>query len=325
MITESVERRSVRSALELAVRAPSIHNSQPWRWLVGPSTVHLYPDLRRWLPRTDNDGRDIAVSCGAALHHLTVALAAAGITARVHRFPNPAEPDHFAAVELHPGRPGGDLAPVNAIMHRRTDRRRFTDWEVPDAVVAELVDRAAAYGALLRPITDAGTRARLVEIIGAAAQEQERIPGYRTETAVWSGIRAGVDGVPAANLLRDPVGTGDGTARRFAEGRIPQDGDGPDGALLLVLGTASDGPLAQLRAGEALSAVLLDATEAGLATCPLSQPLEVPGARALLRDDVLGGTLTPQLVLRVGWAPSGPPLPATPRRPVDEVLGPLPR
>jgi nitroreductase len=324
MITETVEHRSVRSALELAVRAPSIHNSQPWRWLIGARSVHLYPDLRRWLPATDADGRDIALSCGAALHHLTVALAAAGLDATVHRLPNPAEPDHFAAVELRPARPGGDLESANAIMRRRTDRRRFTDWEVPDAAVAELTERAAAYGALLRPITDAGTRARLVEIISAAAGAQDLVPGYRTETAVWSGVRTGADGVPAANLLQDPTGTGDGTARRFAQGRIPQDGDGPDGALLLVLGTASDGTLDQLRAGEALSAVLLHATELGLATCPLSQPLEVTAARTELRDDVLGGTLTPQLVLRVGWAPTGPPLPATPRRPVDEVIGRLP-
>ncbi len=88
----------------------------------------------------------------------------------------------------------------------------------------------------------------------------------------------------------------------------------------MVLGTTTDDPRAQLRAGEALSAVLLHATELGLATCPLSQPLEVDWPRATIRDELLGGALFPQLVLRVGWAPAGPALPATPRRPIDETI-----
>jgi hypothetical protein len=98
---------------------------------------------------------------------------------------------------------------------------------------------------------------------------------------------------------------------------------GADGATLLVLGTASDDVLSWLRAGEATSAVLLHATTAGLASSPLSQPLEVGGTRAVLRDDVLGGTLSPQMVLRVGW-PSGAAKGSqrTPRRPVEETIAP---
>lgn len=321
---EAIDPRTVRSALELATRAPSVHNSQPWRWRVGRRTVHLHPDLRRWLPVTDTEGRDIGLSCGAALHHLIVALGALGLTTRVHRLPNPTEPDHFAAVELRAGPPADtDLADADladAIVHRRTDRRRYTDWEVPDAFVTELVARAADHGALLRPVTDPAARRRLVRAIEEAGRTQEATEGYRTETTLWSGASTGTDGVPAGNLLADPVGTGDGTARRFAPGQLDQPADGTDGALLLVLGTTSDDPLSWLRAGEAMSAVLLHTTRLGLAGCPLSQPLEVPGTRIAVRDEILGGTLVPQLVLRIGWAPSGPPLPATPRRPVEEVM-----
>jgi hypothetical protein len=66
--------------------------------------------------------------------------------------------------------------------------------------------------------------------------------------------------------------------------------------------------------------VLLHATELGLATCPLSQPLEVDWTRARIRNELVGGALHPQLVLRVGWAPPGPPLPPTPRRPINETI-----
>jgi hypothetical protein len=105
MTIDHVDQRTVRSALELANRAPSVHHSQPWRWCPGPNSVHLYADLRRWLPATDAEGRDLIVSCGAELHHLRVALGVAGFSTSVRRTPNPGQPDHLAAVELRAGRP----------------------------------------------------------------------------------------------------------------------------------------------------------------------------------------------------------------------------
>jgi nitroreductase len=323
----AVDRRTVRAAIELASRAPSMHNSQPWRWVLGPHSVHLYADLRRWLPATDADGRDLAVSCGAVLHHLRVALAAAGLAAEVHRLPNPDEEDHLAAITLRPAAPAeSDLGLARAVSARRTDRRRYGSWEVPGGFVDELIQRAAEQGAVLRPVTSGHLRDVLRSAIRDADRVQEDTPGYRTETALWSGGTADGTGIPAGNLLPDPAGTGAGTARRFSSGTLEQPrGPETDGAVLLVLGTASDDTLSRLRAGEAASAVLLHATVLGLAGCPLSQPLEVGGTRAIVRDRVLGATLSPQLVLRIGWAPTGPPLPATPRRPVDDTIDRVPR
>ncbi|OLT01338.1 hypothetical protein BJF90_32275 [Pseudonocardia sp. CNS-004] len=322
MINDHVDHRTVRSALELAVHAPSVHNSQPWRFVLGPRSVHLYADLARWLPATDADGRDLVLSCGILLHHLRIALAAAGIRASVHRIPNPDAPDHLAAVDLLPGPPAdADLGLASAILRRRTDRRRYTDWEVPEGFARELAARAAEQGALLRSVSGARERSLVLTAIRDAAAEQEADTAYRTETAVWSGRVADDTGVPAGNLLRDAAGTGAGTARRFAQGLLEQpDSRTDDGAVLLVLGTASDDPLSQLRAGEAASAALLHATELGLATCPLSQPLEVTTTRITIRDAVLGGTLCPQLLLRVGWAPLGPQLKPTPRRPIAQTI-----
>jgi nitroreductase len=82
--------------ITLALRAPSIHNSQPWRWVLGDNSVHLFVDPDRQLAITDPDSRDLLVSCGAALHHLRVAFAAVGWATTVHRLPNPAQPDHLA-------------------------------------------------------------------------------------------------------------------------------------------------------------------------------------------------------------------------------------
>ncbi|MGI5129978.1 Acg family FMN-binding oxidoreductase [Pseudonocardia sp. CA-107938] len=319
MIEDRVDEQTVRSALALASRAPSVHNSQPWLWRYDERTVHLVADMRRWLPATDAVGRDMVVSCGAALHHLRVALAASGVAASVRRMPDPDAPDLLAALVLRT-RPASDadLRAAAMIIRRRTDRRRYGDWTVPPGFLAELAARAAAEGVVARPVDEAGGRTAVVEAVRAAAQEQLFTDRFATETALWTGRLAGDDGIPPANLLADPAGTGDGLARPFPGGTIVQD-PGSDGAALMVLGTTSDDPLSQLRAGEALSSMLLHATDLGLATCPLTQPLEVESTRRALRDDLLGGHLAPQAILRVGWAPHEP-LPPTPRRPLADVI-----
>ncbi len=121
------------AALELAGRAPSIHNTQPWEWRVGSHSLNLYSRLDLRLPHTDPDCRDLIVSCGgAALHHATVALAALGWRASVHRIPNPDDPpEHLASVEVHRGSPTeADIAMAAAIPRRRTDRRIYSSWPV---------------------------------------------------------------------------------------------------------------------------------------------------------------------------------------------------
>lgn len=319
MVTESVDAGNVRRALELAVRAPSLHNSQPWKWRYDDRTVELYANFERWLPTTDTATRDLVLSCGAALHHLRLALATAGIAASVDRRAQPGGLDHLATLRLQKGPAAqADLRMAAMITRRRTDRRRFGDWPVPDVFLDELEACAAREGAVLRVLDRAGDRTAIVEALREAARDQEDVTTYTIETALWTGRPAGDDGIPPTNLLVDAEGTGDGLARRFESGSIDQE-SGPDGAVLLVIGTASDDAVSRLRAGEALSAVLLHSADVGLATCPLSQPLEVSSTYRILRDDVLGGQLAPQVLVRVGWAPPER-LPPTPRRQLDDVI-----
>jgi nitroreductase len=310
-------------AIELATRAPSIHNSQPWRCSVDRSTVHLYAAVDRWLPATDGDRRDLMLSCGAMLHHLVVALRATGLRPTVHRMPNPAFEDHLAAIDVESVEPADDdIALARVLGERRTDRRPYSSWPVPDPFLAQLSERASERGAILRVVTDPATHNSLLTAIGQAAAIQRTQPGYETELALWTRSVVSDDGVPAANLLQTTSRQAD-ASRDFPQGGdLPSGGSEPDGAILLVLGTASDDPLSRLRAGEAMSAVMLRATQLGLATCPLSQPIEVAAARSLVHDSVLGGTLAPQLILRAGFPPTREPLPPTPRRPVREVLQP---
>ncbi len=315
------DRESVHTVLSLATRAPSVHNTQPWRWRVGAESLQLYAERGLHLPSTDPDGRDLILSCGIALHHCVIALAALGWQSKVHRLPNPDEPEHLAAVKVYRRQPTEvDITLAAAIPRRRTDRRNYGSWSLPANYIALMGARAARAGVMLRQIE---SLPRLQAIVAQAAWRHVRDHDYLTELTTWSGRYASLAGVPARNTPKSepaaPV-----PPRLFAGPVLAQPPDAEaadDNAVVLALGTKDDNTLARLRAGEATSLVLLSATALGLASCPITEPLEIAETRDAVRAEVFGVSGFPQMLLRIGWAPvNADPLPATPRRTLEDVV-----
>lgn len=142
---------TMRAVLTLATQAPSMNNTQPWRWRVGPDSVSLFADPRRHRPHADPDRRGLFLSCGATLHHCTVALAALGWNAKIHRLPDPNDPDHLAVITVSEQPPGElDAVLAGAIGRRRSDRRTYSPWPVPWDKIALMGARAARAGVMLR-------------------------------------------------------------------------------------------------------------------------------------------------------------------------------
>ncbi|CAN5664532.1 nitroreductase family protein [soil metagenome] len=294
---------TLRTALALAVRAPSVHNLQPWQWRVGASSLHLYADAARRLMDTDPDGRDVMVSCGAALNHCVVALAALGWRSKIHRFPNSAEPLHLAAIETYAHAADEvDIALAAAIPRRRTDRRIFSSWPVAHGDISIMGVRAARMGIAMRHVEPSvELRAALAPAVWQHVEDRR----YLDELARWTGRSASAAGVGEHTALAQQVD--------------PSPAD--DHSVLLALGSAQDDDLARLRVGEAASLVLLTATGLGLASCPVTEPLGIPEARTVIRADAFADKEFPQMLLRVGWAPiNAEPLPSTPRLPFDESV-----
>ena len=311
---------TIRTVLALASRAPSVHNTQPWRWLVGEESLHLYSDADRQLPNTDPDGRDLILSCGAALNHCVVAFAAVGWQAKVARLPNPADPAHLAAIELSRSTTDPvDIALAAAIPRRRTDRRHYSSWPVPVGDIALMAARAARNGVTLCQVEDTD---KLHTIVTQSVWDH-MTHDYLVELTAWSGRYASVAGVPARNTpISDPNAKIPG--RLFAGPALSMPSGSSaadDDAAVLALGTRSDDRLARLRAGEATSLVLLTATSMGLASCPVTEPLEVAETREAVRSEIFGDGHYPQMLLRVGWAPiNADELPSTPRRELSDIV-----
>lgn len=297
----------------LACQAPSVHNTQPWRWHIEGPVVELYADLSRQLTESDPTGRNLLLSCGAALHHLRVAAAAHGCSVTVERLPDARRPALLARVTLGPGERSAtaddDLA---AIAARVTDRRRFTSWPVPDSRLHDLAAVGSREGAVVVPLLHVAERHRTELLFARARDLQASHRAARAEQRAWVD-RGAADGVPSEALP-------EGAAGRFRTGG----GAGPtlEGSdRVLVVASETDAPLDHLRAGEALSAMWLRATTDHLSVVPLTQVVEPPETRNALRHEVLDAALHPHLVVRIGWQEiARSTLPRTPRRPLDEVL-----
>jgi nitroreductase len=312
---------TVRTALALAIRAPSVHNTQPWRWRVGEQNLHLYAERSLQLRYTDPDSRDLIISCGATLNHCTLALAALGWQCKVHRLPNPTDPYHLASIEVQRWSPSeADVALAAAIPRRRTDRRLYSPWRVPHGDIALMGARAARMGVTMRRVEPTPA---LAVTLTRAVREHLDDADYLVELAMWSGRHAATAGVPAKNTPNSEAGARV-PGRIFAGAVLAQPPDatvGADSGVLLALGTAKDDATARLRAGEATSMVLLTATALGMATCPMTEPLEITTTRDAIQSEVFGVDSFPQMLIRVGWAPfNADPLPATPRRSVADVV-----
>jgi hypothetical protein len=320
-----------------AARAPSVHNTQPWRFLVSERAVELWCDPRRKL-HTDPIGRQMLISCGAALFGLRLAVRSLGYQPVVERLPDHSQPRLLARVFI------GAAAPVNplerqmlaAVPHRHTHRGPFADGPLPAGLLPSLQNDALNEGATLALIHEGLAYERLASIVIAAAHRGDRDPVAQAEIRKWTREEPGTarDGVPATALRAGPparIPHGQLRQRDFDLGRglaqLPADAaadadhaaagqqKGVPPAATAILLTSGDRRTDWLRAGQALQRVLLHAASKWVFASLHTQPLEDPVARALIPHR-LGLPGHPQMMLQFGPAVSAA---TTPRRPPGEL------
>lgn len=308
--------------IRLACRAPSVHNTQPWRWRVDGSRIQLRADRERQLPTSDPHGRNLTISCGAALHHLAVASSGLGRALEVTRLPVDDDPDLLAVAELGCPMPIGPAAAelLDALRRRVTDRRRFTSWPVPEARLDNLAVDDERWGTRILALHGVTARDTLERLVDRAMEVQGRDSSYADEQRQWT-ARTSSDGVPLVSLppqehVADRRDRFDRMVERAGDANSLERSDG-----VMAICTSRDDVRAWLDAGEALSALWLRATMAGLSLVPLSQVIEVEETRQALFEQIFFAMARPQILVRIGWqSVDRPPMPLTPRRALDEVL-----
>jgi nitroreductase len=308
----------LRLAAEAGIHAPSMHNSQPWLFRLRDGAIEILADPARRLAFADRSGWAVRLACGAATFNARLALAVHGRPAQVHLRPHGGEPDLIARLT-----PGRERPPTYAeqdlcaaIPRRHSNRAPFWPDPVPAEARVRLIQAARSESAWLDLLVGMTALVAFAEIAASADRVLRRDDRYRAELISWTHGGQAPDGVPVAagaplaerqDLLPQ---------RAFGERRRAPGRDYEPEPLIGVLGVTGDGPVDQITAGQALQKVLLTATDAGLSTSMISQPIEVPAAREQLRRS-LSRLGCPQLAVRIGY---GTPGPAAPRRNVADVL-----
>lgn len=303
----------------MATCAPSVHNTQPWRFVATDDGLALEVDRSRQLHVIDPEGRELLMSCGTVLHHLQVAARAIGVDARVELHP---DSDEVAQVHLSRGAPAtsDEVDAAVAILHRHTHRGRFDQDGVPGEVLDELTSVTTAAGAMLRVVRD--DELVEVEVLASRAERAlQQTPGYGEELADWvwtDEVTDRGDGLPLTAVDHGPDRAESLQGRQFdgREPSRPSEPPAPEHPAVVLLSTEADTHEDWLRAGMALSALLLRGTELGILAQPIGQVVDVPQARFALQQ-VLRTYGTPQMLLRLG---RGVTTPVSPRRPVEELL-----
>ena len=328
--------QAVTEAVSLATRAPSVHNTQPWRFHIGEGRVECFADFSRQLQVLDPTRRQLYVSCGTALHHLSVALRAAGYDSNVQLAPDrtaadPAAPTGqpvlIATMLVTVGAPASaaDVALAAAINERHTQREPFADRKVDHAALAALRHAAETQDAWLAILDSREDQITLAVLLNHADQAELANPDYQRELHNWRRTEPATDGIPTSALPEPAIRHSEVTVRDFTVGDPHPAAETPTGdatpppderPALLILGTDADSPTQWIHAGQALSALLLHATTQGLRASMLGQVIDLPTTRAQLRT-LLRLIGEPQMVLRIGYGPAAP---ATPRRPLTEIL-----
>lgn len=300
--------------LDAATRAPSSHNTQPWRFARAGDAIEVFADRSRGLPVNDPHDRELLISCGCALGNLEAAARALGAAPRVETMPDGPDADRLARVHLAPvsAVPAGGV-PV-AIAARCTHRGDVAP-DGPDAALeARLQDTRIDDVHLCIPGAAARDRAAVLVERGDRAQWDD--PRWRRELALWMRTRPAPDGlaVPAgiAPLTRAVVRAAD------LGGAVgPRDAASVRAApWLAIVATRTDDPAAWLATGRVLQHVLLEAAAAGFQAAWFNQPIQVEALRADLA--VLCGGLYPQVMFRLG-RPLGRVAARSARRSVAEV------
>jgi hypothetical protein len=292
MLIPFADTDSILRLLSAVQRAPSVRESQPWSFrIVASDRLELRANQDRWLKVADPRARGLAISCGAALFNLRMAIRVTGHNVAVWLLPDPAQdPYLLASVEIVTGRTIGPAIThqelYDAIMRRRTNRSPFTGPPVKANVLVTMQVAAAKEQGWLRLLDRPATRRWL-----RAADDAQRK-------------------LAADKLYQDEL-------RRLAPDYLKLSGAGaplPSSQVerrpqLMVLSTDYDRPLDWLRAGQALQRALLTGTPFGVVASFLTQPLELrdmPGSTQPVLPR-LGPwkwprAEVPQMVLRVGHA-----------------------
>jgi nitroreductase len=303
--------------LRYASLAPSSHNTQPWRFLVGRNEVQVFVDKTRWLKVTDADQRELHLSVGCALENLLIAAEHFGYGHQVAYFPEPNQEELVAIVKFVPqGQPSPFRPPVlfEAMAIRHTNYKVYEPRPISEDDQKRLWACCVEESFWLYMTSSPEIKRQVDDLIARADAIQFADPAWREELGYWMG--QGVFGTPWAiaklsQLALPHLNLGKLTAKKDSQAFL-------SAPVVGLLSSRKNDRDAQVKTGQLFERIYLMAATLGIRVQPMSQVMQIPELKVKLAQLILVPTVFPQQLFRLGYAE--PEKEHTPRRPLEEVL-----
>jgi hypothetical protein len=314
-----------RELVRLATLAASSHNTQPWKFRIGPDRIDVLPDLARRCPVVDPDDAHLYKSLGCAVENLVHAAAAQGFAAVVRA----QRPGNGIAVNLERTRALRATELFRAIPMRQCTKHEYAGQPLDAQDLARLEPAGRCEGVRTILLTARAQLDAVTEYVTQGNRAQLADRAFRDELVSWirfnpgEALRAG-DGLagrtagqpalprwlarPLLGFVLTPASQAESDARNLRSS-----------AGVAVFVALRNDPAAWVETGRAYERFALQATALGLRTAFVNQPVEVPSLRRQF-EAWLG--LTGEHALLVARFGRGPLAPYSLRRPVDDVLVP---
>ncbi len=303
--------------LNYGVLAPSLHNTQPWKFTVHNGEIRILADRTRHLTVADPDARELYISIGCAIENLLTAAAYFGLNSHVTYFPDPHDEIWVATLSFKDIGGTSSLADqelFHAIALRHTNRQTYANKALNERDVQQLRACLHDSGLKLQLNDDPEIKQQVDSLVISADITQFADPDYRDELNRW--ITQGEFGY---RWLIARVGQLATTYLSSHHKTVKPDADIVLNApMLALLSTDSDNRLAQVQCGQTFERMALIATTLNIGIQPLSQIIQVAQLRGELSKLFDSAAAYPQMAFRLGYTDVAQD--AASRRPVETAL-----
>ena len=306
-----------------ASKAPSGHNTQPWKFHITDSTITVLPNLDVALPVVDRNNRELFISLGCAVENLCIAASYFGYTTHIIECSIEA-----IILELTKNALTIEDSLFHQIEKRQTNRNIYNGNKISDGILQQLQSIPKENGIQFY-FTEISTSFAntITQYIMKGNEIQMTDIAFKNELLSWmrfnkKQVEATHNGLsylvfgnpPLPRILARPI------VSLFLKPNAQNKSDRKkidSSSHFVVCATQRDTIEEWINLGRTLQRFLLKVTEIGISYAFLNQPCEVAALAFDLREKLPVNKEHPTLIMRIGYAKQ---IPYSPRKKIETLL-----
>lgn len=310
--------------VEYALKAPSGHNTQPWKFENTRDGIIIHPDFSRALPVVDSENYELYISLGCALENLLIAASQKRYQYTLH-YPNSEKGRIKVELKNNENIPADEL--FDYILNRQVTKSRYYNQTVSEFDLQKLKSCFNLDGVSVLILDGKRNFENIIPLIIEANNLQFSNMNFVNELVTWirfskseaektkDGIWSATMGMPGlgrilGSLIMKNFVTAKSEAKRLTDFLNHTQG-------LAIFISDQNNSASWVKTGQAFQRLALTATSLGISHAHLNMPCEELEVRKKLAKELNLENNHPLLLIRYGYAEK---MPYSFRRPFNEVL-----